>query len=59
MSRLLDDLIQQTRADADAYEEFLRKAEAVALYNNLPSIPATHFRHPTADEPARCACCAM
>lgn len=27
MSKLLDDLIQQSRADAAAYEEFLRKAE--------------------------------
>ena len=27
MSRLLDDLIAQSRTDADAYEEFLRKAE--------------------------------
>ena len=27
MSLLLDDLIQQSRADAEAYEEFLRKAE--------------------------------
>ena len=29
MSTLLDDLIQQNRADAAAYEEFLRKAEAL------------------------------
>ncbi|CAG0943481.1 Type-1 restriction enzyme R protein [Gammaproteobacteria bacterium] len=29
MSLLLDDLIQQNRADAEAYEEFLRKAEAL------------------------------
>ena len=29
MSRLLDDLIQQSREDAAAYEEFLRKAEAL------------------------------
>ncbi len=29
MSRLLDDLIKQSRADAAAYEEFLRKAEAL------------------------------
>ena len=27
MSKLLDDLIKQSRADAAAYEEFLRKAE--------------------------------
>lgn len=30
MSLLLDDLIKQTRADTAAYEEFLRKAEALA-----------------------------
>lgn len=30
MSHLLDDLIQQSRADTAAYEEFLRKAEALA-----------------------------
>jgi len=30
MSLLLDDLIRQSRADAVAYEEFLRKAEAAA-----------------------------
>jgi type I restriction enzyme R subunit len=30
MSKLLDDLIRQSRADAAAYEEFLRKAEALA-----------------------------
>jgi type I restriction enzyme R subunit len=29
MSQLLDDLIKQSRADAAAYEEFLRKAEAL------------------------------
>lgn len=29
MSKLLDDLITQSRADAAAYEEFLRKAEAL------------------------------
>ena len=29
MSKLLDDLIAQSRSDADAYEEFLRKAEAL------------------------------
>jgi type I restriction enzyme R subunit len=74
MSKLLDDLIKQSRADTAAYEEFLRKAEdlvkrlaakqpeagipavlhgnpeAVALFNNLASIPATSFRYPIADE---------
>src|SRR5450759_2329045 len=29
MSKLLDDLIRQSRTDAAAYEEFLRKAEAL------------------------------
>jgi len=29
MSKLLDDLIAQSRTDAEAYEEFLRKAEAL------------------------------
>jgi hypothetical protein len=29
MSQLLDDLIQQSRADAAAYEEFLKQAEAL------------------------------
>ena len=29
MSKLLDDLIKQSRADTAAYEEFLRKAEAL------------------------------
>ena len=74
MSKLLDDLIKQSRADTEAYEEFLRKAEelvkrlvakqpeagipavlhgkheAVVIFNNLDSIPATNFRYPTADE---------
>ena len=27
MSKLLDDLVQQSRADADVYEVFLKKAE--------------------------------
>ncbi len=31
MSKLLDDLIRQSRADAAAYEEFLRKAEALVI----------------------------
>ncbi|EGV27819.1 type I site-specific deoxyribonuclease, HsdR family [Thiorhodococcus drewsii AZ1] len=74
MSKLLDDLIAQSRKDASAYEAFLRKAEdlvkqlaakqpqagipamlhgnqaAVALYNNLGTIPATQFQYPTSDE---------
>ena len=74
MSKLLDDLIKQSRADAAAYEEFLRQAEAlvrrlaarqpeegvpaslhgrpeaIALFNNLGSIPATCFQYPSDDE---------
>jgi type I restriction enzyme R subunit len=76
MSRLLDDLIKQSRSDTATYEEFLRKAEdlvrrlgtkqpeagvpavlhgnheAVVLFNNLGTIPATSFRYPTADDQA-------
>lgn len=44
MSKLLDDLIQQSRADAKAYEEFLRKAEA--LVQRLAA------KQPEADVPA-------
>jgi type I restriction enzyme R subunit len=44
MSLLLDDLIQQNRADAAAYEEFLRKAEA--LVRRLAA------KHPEAGIPA-------
>lgn len=44
MSTLLDDLIQQSRKDKAAYEEFLRKAEALVkrLANKQPSngVPA-------------------
>ena len=74
MSKLLDDLIKQSRADTAAYEEFLRQAEAlvkrlaarqpadglpavlhgkpeaVVLFNNLASLPATSFRYPGAAE---------
>ncbi|WP_338413188.1 type I restriction endonuclease subunit R [uncultured Sphaerotilus sp.] len=74
MSKLLDDLIKQSRTDAAAYEEFLRQAEtlvkqlvnkqpkdgvpvslhgkheAVVLFNNLGSIPATTFQYPTTDD---------
>lgn len=45
MSKLLDDLIQQSRADTAAYEEFLRKAEALVkrLAEKQPEagVPAT------------------
>ena len=74
MSKLLEDLIQQSRADAAAYEEFLKKArgfgeahgeeraaagvpavltaspEAIVLFNNLASIPATTFQCPPDDD---------
>lgn len=44
MSKLLDDLIKQSRADAAEYEEFLRKAEALVkrLANRQPDagVPA-------------------
>jgi type I restriction enzyme R subunit len=44
MSKLLDDLIKQSRADAAAYEEFLRKAED--LFKRLAA------KQPDADVPA-------
>ena len=74
ISKLLDDLIQQSRADTADYEEFLCKAEAlvkrlaakqpdagipavlhgkreaIVLFNNLGSIPATRFKCPTDDD---------
>ena len=74
MSELLDDLINQSRADAASYAEFLRKAEdlvkrlaskhsdagipavlhgkheAVVLFSNLASIPATHFQCPVEED---------
>jgi type I restriction enzyme, R subunit len=78
MSTLLEDLIKQSRADTAAYEEFLRKAEAlvkrlaskqsdqgvpsalygkpeaITIYNNLTTVPATTFQCP-ADEGERAA----
>ena len=50
MSLLLDDLIQQSRADTAAYEEFLQKAEALvrrlAAKHPEAGIPAAlHGRH--------------
>jgi type I restriction enzyme R subunit len=74
MSKLLEDLVKQSRTDAAAYEAFLKKAEelvkrmakkdsiagvpavlngkpeAIVLFNNLSSIPATTFKYPTAEE---------
>ena len=70
MSKLLEDLIKQSRDDAVAYEKFLNDAEAlvkrmakkntgghphvlngyaeaIVLFNNLASIPATTFQCPT------------
>ena len=73
MSKLLSDLIQQSRTEAVAYEAFLKKAEelvillarkspvadvpavlrgkpeAIVLYNNLASMPATTFQCPVDD----------
>ncbi len=53
MSKLLDDLIRQSRADAAAYEEFLRKAEALVRQlgakRGEDGVPATlHGRHEAA-----------
>lgn len=50
MSKLLDDLIRQSRVDAAAYEEFLRKAEALVKQlgakRSEDGIPASlHGRH--------------
>jgi type I restriction enzyme R subunit len=74
MSKLLDDLIKQSRSDAAAYEEFLKNAErlvlqlpkkgsigsiptvlhgkpeAIVLFNNLGSLPATMFQCPPDDD---------
>lgn len=79
MSKLLDDLIKQSREDAAAYEEFLKNAEAlvkqmaqkntgshpatlnnhaeaIVLFNNLASLPASTFHCPAdADEKAALA----
>ncbi|RKH88172.1 type I restriction endonuclease subunit R [Corallococcus sp. AB045] len=53
MSKLLDDLIKQSRADAAAYEDFLRKAEALvkrlAARQPEAGIPAAlHGKHEAA-----------
>jgi type I restriction enzyme R subunit len=51
MSKLLDDLIKQTRADAAAYEEFLKKAEELVQLmarRNTGSHPAALLGHPGA-----------
>jgi type I restriction enzyme R subunit len=74
MSKLLDDLIKQSRADTAAYEAFLKKAEefvvrlakkspaggvpavlhgkpeAIVLFNNLATIPATTFQCPPGED---------
>lgn len=71
MSKLLADLIKQSRADTTAYEAFLKRAEdlvkrlankapttgvpavlhgkpeAIVLFNNLATLPATVFQCPT------------
>ena len=38
------------KPDADVPASLRGNVEATVLYNNLDSIPATNFRHPTADE---------
>lgn len=52
MSQLLDDLIAQNRADTAAYEEFLRKAEALvkrlATKDPQPGLPAALHGKPEA-----------
>ena len=52
MSKLLDDLIKQSRADAAAYEEFLRKAEELvkrlAARQPEAGVPATLHGKPEA-----------
>jgi type I restriction enzyme, R subunit len=74
MSKLLDDLIKQSREDTAAYEAFLKKAEdlvnqlakkaptsgvpavlhgkpeAIVLFNNLATLPATTFQCPADDD---------
>jgi type I restriction enzyme R subunit len=72
MAKLLEDLIQQSRADAAAYEAFLDgaealvkqlaqkdtgghpsvltgKPEALVIFNNLDTLPATTFQVPADD----------
>jgi type I restriction enzyme R subunit len=74
MSKLLDGLIKQSRADTEAYEEFLKRAEelvirlakkspaggvpavlhgkpeAIVLFNNLATLPATIFQCPAVED---------
>jgi type I restriction enzyme R subunit len=74
MSKLLEDLIKQSRTEAADYEKFLRsaedlvkrlarnaptdgvpamllgRAEAIVLFNNLPTIPKTTFQCPVDDD---------
>jgi type I restriction enzyme R subunit len=47
MSLLLDDLIKQSREEAEAYEEFLKKAEALAkrLHTKQPEEGVPHALH--------------
>jgi type I restriction enzyme R subunit len=50
MSKLLDDLIQQSRVDATEYEEFLKKAEELvkrmAKKDSVAGVPAALRGHP-------------
>jgi type I restriction enzyme, R subunit len=51
MSKLLDDLIKQSRADTEAYEEFLKKAEALVrrmAQKSAGGYPAKLNGHPVA-----------
>jgi len=52
MSKLLDDLIRQSRKDATDYEEFLKKAEAIAqqlsLRNSVAGVPSILHGKPEA-----------
>ena len=74
MSKLLDDLIQQSRIDTASYEQFLKQAEAlvkrlvgkqpaagvpatlhgkpeaIVLFNNLSTLPASTFQYPVREE---------
>ncbi len=53
MSKPLDDLIQQSRADTAAYEEFLRKAEALVrrLAERRPKFKPLNVRVRLANKP--------
>ena len=56
MSKLLDDLIKQSRADAAAYEEFLKKAEASGEAAGRGSSRRTASRRCCTASPRRSCC---